>query len=187
MTKMNKLSGAVAVAVLLGLGGCGTSALYKPEMAKAAADGVFFLDLRNGPFKLDHPELKEAVGRLLKESCVLPENTDNAFCKNPSAFASYVGQVSNGLWINGPWTVPVVIPKELGARVVRAPSEKDGDIIRARVIPGPISMFIYDGIIERHDDPSRACKWDGLHNYSGGVVCPKYGYDYRHLDVSKIR
>lgn len=183
--KLEKLMGLCAMAAALA--GCGTSALYKPEMAKAAVDGVFFLDLRNGPFALDHPELKKAVDRLLDESCRLPENRNNAFCKSPNDFSSYVGQVSNGLWINGPWTVPVVIPKTLGVRVARAPSEKDGDIIRARIIPGPVSMFVYDGIIERNDDPNRACSWSGTHNYSGGVVCPKYGYHYRQLDVGKIK
>ena len=185
--KKNGLAGLCALAATLALAGCGTSALYKPEMAKAAPNGVFFLDLRNGPFALDHPDLKKGVEQLLTESCRLPENRGNAFCENPSDFSSYVGQVSNGLWINGPWTVPVVVPKSLAVRAVRAPSEKDGDIIRARIIPGPVSMFIYDGVIERNDDPDRACKWAGTHNYSGGVVCPKYGYDYKQLDVGKIK
>lgn len=82
--------------------------------------------------------------------------------------------------------VGVFVPKSLNARGMPKGGEKDGDIVRAKVIPGPVSLLAYDGIIERFDDPGRACKWEGTHNYSGGVVCPKYGYDYNQLDVSKL-
>ena len=90
------------------------------------------------------------------------------------------------LWGEGPVFVGVYIPTSLQVTAFAPLSEKDGDIVRAKVIPGPVSMLAYDGIIERHDDPNRACRWEGLHNYSGGVVCPKYGYDHRDLDISKF-
>lgn len=90
------------------------------------------------------------------------------------------------MWGKGLVFYGVYIPKDLRVTTFAPPSEKDGDIVRARVIPGPVSMLAYDGVIERHDDPNRACKWEGSHNYSGGVVCPKYGYDHKDLDISKL-
>lgn len=185
--KMKKRVGLGVVVALLGLAGCGTNGLDRPQMAGASKDGAIFVDLRNGPFEFSHPDLRAHISRLLSENCTLPVNANHPFCIKPSDYLSYVGQVSNGLWLYGPNFVAVVVPKNLGVRVVKAPSEKDGDIIRARIIPGPVSMFSYDGIIERHDDPNRACKWEGMHNYSGGVVCPKYGYTYKNLDLSKFR
>lgn len=187
MTKMNKKVWLGVVAAGVMLGGC-SSTLYKPEIVQAAPnnDGVFFVDLRNGPWEIDDPAVKTPVSRLLNKNCVLEQNADHPVCRTPRAHVLYNGQLRNAMWGKGPVFMAIFVPKSLHARGVAQGREKDGDIVRGKVIAGPVSLLAYDGIIERHDDPNRACKWQGLHNYSGGVVCPKYGYDYRQLDVSKL-
>lgn len=185
---VNKLCALVTIAgAALALGGCGTSSLYKPQLADVSKDGRLFVDLRDGPYEIDHPELRPITDRILNENCALTANVAHPFCRNPSGYAKYNGHVSTGFWANGPQFIAVVIPKEIAARAIRPPAEKDGDIVRVRIIPGPISMFVYDGVIERYDDPNRGCVWKGSHNYSGGVVCPKYEYTYEDLDQSKFR
>lgn len=183
---LGKLGLLAAVAGGLVLGGC-TSNVHRPEIAEATKTGVFFLDLRRsfesaGESKLE----KNVTAELLDKNCKLPANAKHPVCLNPNGFSLYSGQVRNAIWGKGPVFYGVYIPKDLKVTTFAPPSEKDGDIVRARVIPGPVSMLAYDGVIERHDDPNRACKWEGSHNYSGGVVCPKYGYDHKDLDISKL-
>lgn len=169
------------------MGGCGSTA-YKPEIAQATPtrDGVFYVDLRNKPVPFDYSDIKEPVERLFKESCALPENAELNLCHAPKDYELFGAQVRNAVWGKGPVFFGVFVPKKLHAEGMPRGSEKDGDIVRVRIIPGPVSLFVYDGVIERHDDPNRACEWKGSHNYSGGVVCQKYGYDYNKLDVSKL-
>lgn len=184
MAKMGLLAMAAGVVVM---SGC-SSTLYKPELAQATPkkDGVFFVDLRVGPWEITSKEVKEPVSRLLAENCTLAANINHPVCKSPGDFVLYNGQLRNAMWGKGPVFVATFIPKSLKVTAFAPPSEKDGDIVRTKVIAGPVSLLAYDGIIERHDDPNRACKWEGTHNYSGGVVCPKYGYDHRDLDISKL-
>lgn len=178
----------LVIAALLGLSGC-TNNIHRPEIAEASPtkDGVFFLDLRRSLASAGEEKLeKNVTAELLERNCKLPVNTDNPVCLEPERFALYSGQLRNGLWGKGPVFYGVYIPKDLKVTAYPPPSEKDGDIVRARVIPGPVSMLAYDGVIERHDDPNRGCYWEGLHNYSGGVVCPKHGYDHKRVDYDKM-
>lgn len=178
---------AAAVGVLLLSSGC-SSTLYKPSITEASPnrDGVFFVDLRNGPWEIDSKEVKEPVARFLRENCGLAENSGKPVCKNPRGFVLYNGQLRNAMWGKGPVFMATFVPKSLNATGVAQGREKDGDIVRGKVFSGPVSLLVYDGVIERHNDPARKCKWEGTHNYSGGVVCPEYGYDYKQLDVSKL-
>ncbi|MHB1352164.1 MAG: hypothetical protein ACYCWA_02510 [Thiobacillus sp.] len=186
MLKTNKLSALGVVAALVGLGGCASN-IHRPEIAEATPTGVFYLDLRRPVADTREADLeKKVTAELLERNCKLPVNAQHPVCLNPGEFSLYSGQVRNALWGKGPVFYGVYIPKDLRVTTFAPPSEKDGDIVRARVIPGPVSMLAYDGVIERHDDPDRACWWEGLHNYSGGVVCPKYGYDHEDLDIGKL-
>lgn len=186
--KMGVVAMVAMVAAVVVMGGC-TSNVHRPEMAQATKnkDGVFFVDLRRSVASAGEAEREKSITQeLVEKNCKLPENNNNAVCVNPKGFILYSAQVRNAIWGKGPVFVGVYIPNSLKVTAFAPPSEKDGDIVRAKVIPGPVSMLAYDGIIERHDDPNRACWWDGSHNYSGGVVCPKYGYDHRDLDISKF-
>lgn len=182
-----KLAAVAMLAGVMVVSGCG-STLYKPEIRQAAPnkDGVFFVDLRNGPWEIGSSEVREPVARLLDENCGLAVNAKHPVCLKPGDFVLYNGQLRNAMWGKGPVFMATFVPKALNAHGVAQGREKDGDIVRAKLIPGPVSLLAYDGIIERYDDPNRACSWEGTHNYSGGIVCPKYGYDYKQLDVSKL-
>ena len=182
----NKMKLAVlAVVGLASMSGC-TSNLHRPEIAEASPtkDGVFFLDLRKSFAQTS--EEKEITSELLETNCKLQVNVGHPVCREPEKFAIYNGQLRNGMWGKGPVFYGVYIPKDLQVTAFAPPSEKDGDIVRAKVIPGPVSMLAYDGVIERYDDPNRACYWKGTHNYSGGVVCEKYGYDHKRVDYDKM-
>lgn len=188
--KMNGLTARMGLLAMLSgmmaMGGC-TSNVHRPEIAEATKTGVFFLDLRRSLESAGEQKLeKNVTAELVEKNCKLPVNAQNPVCLNPSGFSLYSGQVRNAMWGKGPVFYGVYIPKDLRVTTFAPPSEKDGDIVRARVIPGPVSMLAYDGVIERHDDPNRACRWEGTHNYSGGVVCQEYGYDHKQLDVSKL-
>lgn len=183
---LGRLGLLAVVAGGLVLGGC-SSNVHRPEIAEATKTGVFFLDLRRTFVQAGEAEHEKAITKeLLEKNCKLPVNAQHPVCLNPGGFVLYSGQVRNAIWGKGPVFYGVYIPKDLKVTAFAPPSEKDGDIVRARVIPGPVSMLAYDGVIERHDDPNRACWWEGSHNYSGGVVCPKYGYDHKDLDISKL-
>lgn len=178
----------MVIAAVMGVSGC-TSNIHRPEIAEASPtkDGVFFLDLRRSFASAGEEKLeKNITAELLETNCKLPVNATHPVCSVPGKFALYSGQLRNGLWGKGPIFYGVYIPKDLKVTAFAPPSEKDGDIVRAKVIPGPVSMLAYDGVIERHDDPNRACHWEGTHNYSGGVICPKYGYDHKQVDYDKM-
>lgn len=163
---MNKMKVVVlAVTAIVGLSGCATAIAPQP-MSKfdKSGKGEVFAAVAHASRVSGQSVCEAARG-------ANPEFNDKR-CEAPDDYYGVSAVIYTNSWVADHF--PILIPKDVDV--------SGGTIIKARLKEG--FPAYYEGIFGKtiHQSPSddRPCYWDRNIFGAGGIVCPKFGWDYRN-------
>lgn len=170
MYKSMKMVAAVGTVVgMLGLGGCAStnSTGYNPAFT-VNKDRVVYMRVFwfQDEFGFGY---EDAVKNLCDQG--------DSRCRNYKDYMMVGGMPANSYW-GGNIKFYSMVP--------RGVTVKKGDILEIR-LPDLNRPTYFLRVVSHENEPDPACKWEGVLT-SGGVVCPKLGYDYRkHLGFKGMK